>query len=132
MRGLLFSAAVVAAVISWGFMPAAVAALSLAGLSGQKAETSPIEDVGWRRKLRRYGYPVPYYPPVYGYYVPPPPAYAYYPPTYDAYAVPPAPSVEAYPSAEADYGDYPPTNGEYGDYPSANGEYGDYPPGEGY
>jgi len=122
MRRLPIGAAVIAAVIGWGFMPPAAVALPLAGLSGQEAETTPIEDVGWRRRLRRYGYPVPFYPPAYGYYVPPPPAYAYYPPAYDAYAAPPTPSVEAYPSAEADYADYPP----------ANGEYGDYPPGDGY
>ena len=122
MRRLLCSAAVIAGVIGGSFMPSLAAALPLTGLNGQQADASPMEEVGWRRKLRRYGYPVPYYPPVYGYYVPPPPAYAYYPPAYDAYAVPQAPSVEAYPSAEADYGDYPP----------ANGEYGDYPPGDGY
>ena len=123
MRSLLFSAAVIVGVIGGSFMPAVAAALPLAGLSGQKADARPIEDVGWRRKLRRYGYPVPYYPPVYGYYVPAPPAYVYGPPAYGgAYAVPPATPVEAYPSAEADYGDYPP----------ADGEYGDYPPGDGY
>jgi len=122
MRRLLCSAAVIAGVIGGGFMPAPAAALPLAGLSGQKADNSLIEEAGWRRKLRRYGYPVPYYPPVYGYYIPPPPAYVYGPPAYDTYAVPPAAPVEAYPAAEADYGNYPP----------ANGEYGDYPPGDGY
>jgi hypothetical protein len=119
MRCFLCSAAVIVGVIVGGFARAAT--LPLAGLSGQKADTGLIREAGWRRKLRRYSYPVPYYPPVYGYYVPPPPAYAYGPPV-GAEAVPPAPPVEAYPSAEADYGDYPP----------ANGEYGDYPPGDGY
>ena len=61
-------------------------------------------------------------PPLYGYYLPPLPAYVYGPPVYGAYAAPPAPPVEAYPSAEADYGDYP----------AANAEYGYYPPGDGY
>jgi hypothetical protein len=113
MRCFLCGAVVIVGVIGGGFVPARAAALPLAGLSGQKADAGLIKEAGWRRKLRRYGYPVPYYPPVYGYYVPPPPG---------AYAVPPAPPVEAYPSAEADYGDYP----------TANGEYGDYPPGDGY
>ena len=50
-----------------------------------QAQVAPVEDVGYRRRYRRYGYPVPYayYPPVYGYY--PPPAYTYYAPVYPAY-----------------------------------------------
>lgn len=74
-----------------------------------------VEKVGyWRRQYRRSwrrGYPVPYayYPPVYGYYAPPP-AYAYYQPY--GYAPPPPPN--------GDYGTYAPEYGN-GDYPPENG-----------
>ena len=76
MRHLLCSAAVIAGVSGGVLMPTAAAPLSVAGFGSQQVDASPIEEVGWRRQLRRYGYPVPYYPPVYGYYLPPPPAYA--------------------------------------------------------
>ena len=59
-------------------------ALAMPGFRSPIVETS-LEEVGYlRRQSRRYwrnGYPVPYayYPPAYGYYLPPP-ADAYYPP----------------------------------------------------
>jgi hypothetical protein len=92
--------------------------LATSGLISPNVETTSVEEVGWRRQYRRYGYPVPYayYPPAYGYYAPPP-AYAYYPPTYGYYPPPPAASGD-YSSADADYGDYPPANGDNGDYPT--------------
>ena len=87
----------------------------------RKSRDHLIQEVGWRRQYRRYGYPVPYayYPPAYGYYAPPP-AYAYYPPAYDSYVPPPAVADGDYSSADGDYGDYPPANGEYGEYPPAD------------
>jgi hypothetical protein len=95
--------------------------LATSGLISPNVETTSVEEVGWRRQYRRYGYPVPYayYPPAYGYYAPPP-AYAYYPPTYGYYPPPPAASGD-YSSADADYGDYPPAKGDYGDYPTIRG-----------
>ena len=122
MRCLLFTAAAIVGISFVGLAPAAAAPLSISGLSSQSADVAVVENVGWRRQIRRYGYPVPYayYPPAYGYYAPPP-AYAYYPPAYD-YA-PPAAVAE---------GDYAPADGEYGDYPPANGDYGEYPPADGY
>ena len=103
-------------------MPATATPLAISGLSSQSTEATLVEEIGWRRQYRRYGYPVPYayYPPAYGYYAPPP-AYAYYPPAYDSYAPPPAAANGDYSSADGDYGDYPPANGDYGDYPPADG-----------
>ena len=88
MRTLLFSAAVIAGGILGSFGPAAATPLATQGLSSQSTNSTLVEDIGWRRQVRRYGYPVPYayYPPAYGYYAPPPAAY--YPPAYDAYAAP--------------------------------------------
>ena len=120
MRILLFSAAVIAGAALGGFSPATATPLATPGLSSQSANSTLVEDVGWRRQYRRFGYPVPYaYPPAYGSYAPPPAAY--YPPAYDAYAPPPV--IES--------GEYA-AEGDYGDYPQANGEYGDYPPPDGY
>jgi len=137
MRRLLFGAAVVMGVGVGGFVSASATPLTVSGLSVQSADVSLIEDIGWRRQYRRYGYPLPYayYPPAYGYYAPPP-AYAYAPPAYDSYAPPPAVD-ESYAPPVAE-GDYSSAEGDYGDYPSANGEYpanggnGEYPPAEGY
>ena len=120
MRPLIFSAAVIAGVAFGNSGPAAATPLAPSGLSSQGTEATLVENIGWRRQIRRYGYPVPYayYPPVYGYYAAPPAAY--YPPAYDAYAPPPVVESGEY-VAEGDYGDYPPANGEYGDYPPADG-----------
>ena len=129
MRRLLFSAAVIMGAGFAGLVPATAAPLAISGLSSQSADATLVEDIGWRRQYRRYGYPVPYayYPPAYGYYAPPP-AYAYAPPAYDSYALPPAVAEGDYSPADGDYGDYPQANGEY----PANGEYGEYPPANGY
>jgi hypothetical protein len=123
MRLLLFSGAVIVGISFGSLVPATATPLAISGLSSQSTEATLVEEIGWRRQYRRYGYPVPYayYPPAYGYYAPPP-AYAYYPPAYDSYAPPPA----------AANGDYSSADGDYGDYPSADGEYGDYPPADGY
>lgn len=118
MRRILFSTAVIAGVV-WGSSgPATAAPLATSGLTSPNVEVTLVEEVGWRRQFRRYGYPVPYayHPPAYGYYAAPP-AYAYYPPVYSYYPPPPV----GYSSADADYGDYPPDNGDYGDYPPTNG-----------
>ena len=123
MRVLLFSAAVSVGVVLGSFGPATATPLATPELSSQSVNSTLVEDIGWRRQVRRYGYPVPYayYPPAYGYYAAPPAAY--YPPAYDSYAPPPVVESGEY-AAEGDYGDYPPANGEYGD--------GDYPPPDGY
>ena len=104
------------------FSPAAATPLATAGLSSQSANSTLVENIGWRRQYRRFGYPGPYayYPPAYGYYAAPPPAY-YPAPAYESYAPPPV----------AESGEYA-AEGDYGDYPQANGEYGDYPPPDGY
>ena len=120
MRHLLFGAAVIVGVGFGGLVPATATPLAVLGLSSQSADATLVEDIGWRRQYRRYGYPVPYayYPPAYEYYAPPP-AYAYAPPAPDSYAPPPAVAEGDYASPDGDYGDYPPANGEY-------------PPAEGY
>ena len=90
MRRLLFGAAVIVGMGLGGLAPATATPLAvsgrlaIAGLGSQSAEVAVVEKIGWRRQLRRYGYPVPYayYPPAYGYYAPPP-AYAYAPPAYE-------------------------------------------------
>lgn len=120
MRCILFSAAVIAGSVWGSSVPAMATQLVTSRLISANLETNSIEEVGWRRQYRRYGYPVPYvyYPPTYGYYAPP--AYAYYPPAYDSYVPPPAVADGDYSSADGDYGDYPPANGEYGEYPPAD------------
>lgn len=120
MRILLFSVAVSAGVAFGSFSPATATPLATPVMSSQSANSALVEDIGWRRQVRRYGYPGPYayYPPAYGYYAAPPAAY--YPPAYDAYAPPPVVESGEY-AAEGDYGDYPPANGEYGDYPPPDG-----------
>jgi hypothetical protein len=120
MRPLLFSVAVSVGVVFGSLGPATATPLATSGLSSQSAKAMLVEDIGWRRQYRRYGYPVPYayYPPAYGYYAPPPAAY--YPPAYETYAPPPIAETGEY-SADGAYGDYPPANGEYGDYPPADG-----------
>ena len=122
MRHLLFGAAVIMGAGLAGLAPATAAPLAVSGLSSQSADATLVEDIGWRRQYRRYGYPLPYayYPPAYGYYAPAP-AYAYVPPAYDSYEPPPAVADGYYSSPDGDYGDYPPANGEYGEYPPANG-----------
>jgi hypothetical protein len=131
MRPLLFSLAVIVGVVIGGLLPATATPLAMSELSSQSPRATLVEEIGWRRQYRRYGYPVPYayYPPAYGYYAPPPAAY--YPPAYESYAPPPVAENGEY-SADGDYGDYPPANGEYGDSPPPNGEYGDYTPADGY
>ena len=117
MRRLLFGAAVIVGMGLGGLAPAMATPLAvsgrlaIAGLGSQSADAAVVEKIGWRRQLRRYGYPVPYayYPPAYGYYAPPP-VYAYAPPAYDSYAPPPAVAEGDYSTGE-EYGDYPP-NGE--------------------
>jgi hypothetical protein len=106
MRRLLFWAAVIVSVVGDTSVPATATPLVVSGLNSPSVEATPVEEVGWRRQYRRYGYPVPYayYPPAYGYYAPPPAA----------------------------NGDYSSADGDYGDYPPASGDYGDYPPGNGY
>jgi hypothetical protein len=113
MRRILFSAAVSAGVVWASSVPATATPLVTSGLINPNVEVTSVEEVGWRRQYRRYGYPVPYayYPPAYGYYAPPP-AYAYYPPVYGYY--PP-------PAVDSDYGDYPTDNGAYDDYPPTSG-----------
>ena len=120
MRCILFSAAVIAGVVWGSSVPATGTPLITSTLIGASVETTSIEEVGWRRQYRLYGYPVPYayYPPAYGYYAPP--AYAYYPPAYDSYVPPPAVANGDYSSADGDYGGYPPANGEYDAYPPAD------------
>ena len=88
MRPLLFSVAVSVGVVFGSFGPATATPLATSGLSSQSTKATLVEDIGWRRQYRRYGYPVPYayYPPAYGYYAPPPAAY--YPPAYDALCAP--------------------------------------------
>jgi hypothetical protein len=122
MRRLLFGAAVIMGAGFSGLVPATAAPLAISGLSSQSADATLVEDIGWRRQYRRYGYPLPYayYPPAYGYYAPAP-AYAYAPPAYDTYVPPPAVAEGDYASQDGEYGDYPPANGEYGEYPPANG-----------
>ena len=84
MRHLLFGAAVIVGVGFGGLVPATATPLAVLGLSSQSADATLVEDIGWRRQYRRYGYPVPYayYPPAYGYYAAPT--------AYDTYAPPPA------------------------------------------
>ena len=125
MRRLLFGAAVTVGVGFGGLVPATATPLAVSGplaISGLSSQVTLVEEIGWHRQYRRYGYPAPYayYPPAYGYYAPPP-AYAYYPPAYDSYVPPPAVANGDYSSADGDYGDYPPANGEYGAYPPADG-----------
>lgn len=122
MRPLLFSVALSAGLAFGSFSPAAATPLATPGLSSQSTEATLVETIGWRRQVRRYGYPVPYayYPPAYGYYAAPPPAY-YAAPAYESDAPPPV----------AESGEYA-AEDEYGDYPQANSEYGDYPPPDGY
>ena len=112
MRRLLLSVAVIVGVVFGSLVPATATSLSISGLSSQSTEATLVEEIGWRRQYRRYGYPAPYayYPPAYGYYAPPP-AYAYYPPGYGSYVPPRAAADGDYSSAD-DYGDYPPPNGE--------------------
>jgi hypothetical protein len=67
MRRLLLSAAIVG--IVWGgSMPATANPLSMSGFNNPYIEAVPVEQVGYRRRHWRYGYPVPYayYPPAYG------------------------------------------------------------------
>ncbi len=117
MRCILFSAAVIAGSVWGSSAPATATQLVTSRLISANLETISIQEVGWRRQYRRYGYPVPYayYPPTYGYYAPP--AYAYYPPAYDSYVPPPAVADGDYSSADGGYGDYPPANDEYGEHP---------------
>ena len=124
MRRLMFSAVVVGAGCI-AHVPAMATSLPLPGLNGLNIIATPIEKVGyWKRLYRRYGYPVPYayYPPAYGYY-PPPAAYAYPPPIYLNQPLPPA-----YTYSPPVYGDQAPPPAADGNYPSAEGDFNDYPP----
>ena len=105
MRPLLFSVAVSVGVVFGSLGPATATPLATSGLNSQSAKAMLVEDIGWRRQYRRYGYPAPY---------------AYYPQAYGYYAPPPVAETGEY-AADGDYGDYPPANGEYGDYPPADG-----------
>jgi len=132
MRRLLLGAAVMMGVGFGGLVPATATQLTVSGLSSQSVDATLVEDIGWRRQYRRYGYPLPYayYPPAYGYYAPAP-AYAYAPPAYDSYAPPPAVAETYAPPPAVAEGDYSSADGDYGDYPPANDAYGEYPP-QGY
>jgi hypothetical protein len=59
-------------VVFGSLAPATAAPLVTSELSSQSTEATLVEEIGWRRQYRRYGYPVPYayYPPAYGYYAP--------------------------------------------------------------
>jgi hypothetical protein len=83
MRRVLFITAMIGGVVSTGIVPAKALPNLMPGIA-TKVQVGPVQDVGWRRRYRRYGYTVPYayYPPGYGYYYPPP---AYYAPAYPAY-----------------------------------------------
>jgi hypothetical protein len=138
MRTLLFSIAVIAALVWIDIAPAKAALRSTLEIGNTNVQLALVEQVGyWRRYYRRYGYPVPftYYPPAYGYYVPPaayasPPAVVYAPPRGGDYADAPPP--------EADYGNAPPSEdeyndeGNYGDAPPPEGDYSGAPPPQGY
>jgi hypothetical protein len=79
MRTLVLSTAVIAGVVWIGIAPANAAPPSMSGIGKTNIEVGTVKNVGyWRRYYRRYGYPVPYayYPPAYGYDVPPA-AYTY-------------------------------------------------------
>jgi hypothetical protein len=112
----------VVGVVWMGTAAADAATPSMPGIGNTSIQVATGERVGYRRYLRRYGYPVPYayYPPPYGYYVPPP-AYAYPPPDIGYAGVPPP---------DGDYGNAPP-EGDYAGVPP-DGDYGDAPPPEGY
>jgi hypothetical protein len=119
MRTVLFSTAVIAGVVWLGIAPAKATPLSVLGIGNTNIHAVPVEKVGYRRRYyRRYGYPVPYYPPAYGYYVPP-----------YAYAYPPG--IGYYPPPEGDYGDAPPPDSDYADAPPPEGDYADTPPPQG-
>ena len=85
MRRVLFITVIIGGVVSTGLEPAKASAQPMPGIAATKVQVGPVQDIGWRRRYGRYGYPVPYayYPPAYGYY--PPPAYEYYVPAYPAY-----------------------------------------------
>src|ERR1044072_8984347 len=89
MRTLVFSTAVIAGVVWIGMAPANAAPPSMSGIDNTNIKVGTVKNIGyWRRYYRRYGYPVPYayYPPAYGYYVPP--SAHLYPPAM-GYALPP-------------------------------------------
>jgi hypothetical protein len=128
MRTVLFSAAVIAGVVSMGIAPVK-AVPSLPGIGNTNIHVAPVENVGYRRRYyRRYGYPVPYayYPPPYGYYVPPS-GFAYPPPRYYP---PPVGDYVGAPPPEGDYADAP--EGDYADGAPPDGDYAGAPPPEGY
>ena len=82
MRTILTMTAIVAGIACIGLTPARAAPQPMTGISSAEAHLGAVEDIGWRRRYGRYGYPAPYaYPPAYGYYPPP----AYYAPVYPAY-----------------------------------------------
>ena len=60
MRRLLFSAVI--AVAGWiAVTPATAASLDLLGFNASNVNATPVEKVGyWKRLYRRYGYPPPY------------------------------------------------------------------------
>ena len=60
MRRILFSAAVIVGVVWGSSVPAKATPLVASGLVSPNVETTSVEEVGWRRQYRRYGYPVPY------------------------------------------------------------------------
>ena len=133
MRTVLFITAMLAGAVCMNLLPAKAPAQPMPGLAAAKAHFGVVEDVGWRRRYyRRYSYPGPYayYPPGYGYYVPP--AAYVYPPDI-GYALPEGEYVDA---PDVDYGDAQPPGNNYGDdygdaLPPA-GDYADAPPPEGY
>ena len=128
MRIVAFSTAVIAGVVWIGIAPANAATLSMSGIGNTDIRVVTVMNVGYRRRYyRRYGYPVPYayYPPAYGYYVPP--AAHVYPPAI-GYALPPEGDYVDAPPPESDYGD----EGAYGNALPSEGDYTDAPPPEGY
>jgi hypothetical protein len=126
MRTAVFCTAVIAGFVCIGIAPGN-AVPSVSGIGKTNIQAATVTNIGyWRRYYRRYGYPVPYYPPAYGYYAPPA-AYAY--PPASGYAPPPGGDyVDAAPP-EADYGNAPPPESEYndeGNYDAALPPEGDY------
>jgi hypothetical protein len=136
MRSLLIGTAVIAGVVFGGTAQSSATLLSSSVVNGPNALVTPVENVGYWRRLYRHGYIAPYvyYPPAYGYYAPAP-AYAYYPPGY-AYAPPPAFNYPpAYgdhaPTEEGGYTENPPVQG-YEEPPPEDGGYAENPPAHRY
>jgi hypothetical protein len=125
MHTVSFITAMLSCVVCMVLVPAKATAQPMPELAAAKTHLGVVEGVGWRRRYyRRNGYPVPYayYPPGYGYYLPPaayvyPPAIGYDLP--EGYGV--APPPEGAYVDENDYGDALPPEGDYADAPPPEG-----------